>query len=351
MAFLPLTRYRVEDAAGAPVSGGKVRVYNANTTTLSTLYATAALDPGSLLANPVVADSAGWAAQIFLADGNYDVAILSAADVVLKTQDDVPAVGSDAATLDKDFTNSRFKVSGTAGVVNIEVGDPSPDNTGGSFRIGGWADTQADDGEIDAATLNVTGQLTESDGKKLDGVVYTPATTFTAVSAVDIPLTESPANVRAFEVDVFDLASSAGTVIYAIRFSYDGGSNYKTGASDYAYANAPYYDQAAGTLGGISHDDAHTHIILNGASSAQLTDKPFWLTLRILTPETGNAATAVKSELLAYDQPGTWPVLHRAAGYGLGAYGRATHVRLFATTGGVTLTGKYRVRPLRGFGD
>jgi hypothetical protein len=346
----------VTNALGALISGGQVRVYDANTTTLSDLFSDTGL--AVPLTNPVVADANGFLTTngstkclVFAADGNYDVAILDAGGNLIASYEDVPAVGADAATLTKDFTNSRFKVSGTAGLVNIEVGDPDPDATGGSFRLGGWAGTQADDGEIDAATTNFTGDVTVKDGKKLQGYVLTAATTFTAAGTVDVALTESPADARGFQVDFFDLSTSAGTIIFAAQFSYDGGGTYKSGASDYAYEVGPYYDQAGGTLGGISHDDAHTHILLNGVGSAQLANKPYWLTLKIITPESGAGGTVLKSELIAYDQPGTWPVIHRAAGYGLGGYGRATHVRLFATTGGVTLTGKYRTAVLLGFGD
>ena len=71
MALLVQVHTRITDANGDAVSGGKRYVFDANTVTLSTIYSEETLT--TTQANPVVADSGGKVARIFLSPGDYKI--------------------------------------------------------------------------------------------------------------------------------------------------------------------------------------------------------------------------------------------------------------------------------------
>jgi hypothetical protein len=348
MAIILPPDSRVLDADGDPVSGGKFRVYTANTTTLADLFSDAAL--ATPRANPVVANAAGELPFFFIASGAYDIAVLDASDVELASAEDVPAWGEDTGDFSRTVSGlGRIKITGAAGAVYIQAGSPSPDNVGGDLTIEGWAGTQLDSLTLDAATTNTTGFLTEN-SKKLHGVVATPATTVTASATIDIALTESPDGVRAFRVDIFDLTHSANPITLGARFSYDNGATYKSGAADYSQYQLPHWDGTA--AGAINQSAAATHISLQTPGDSAVANANSWLTLEILTPESGNGFTVMRGDYIGWeDGSPNAPTRAMTCGYGHGSYGRATHVRIYIVSGGGTLTGKYRMMPMRAFGE
>lgn len=108
---MPAPKYTAFDNSGNPISGGKLCVYEAGTTTPATTYADASLATPN--ANPVVADSAGRM-TVFLASGSSYKFVLRTAGsdatcstgTVLWTQDNVLATPA---------TTSNLDVLGTAG--------------------------------------------------------------------------------------------------------------------------------------------------------------------------------------------------------------------------------------------
>lgn len=364
MALLIGPWQRATDSANAVVSGAKLRIYEQGTTTLATVYSDDGLTtPAS---NPLTADSAGWfdlvyATQDQLFDIRVETATGGAASTPIKSWSDQPALGPEGSSLLRDFINARFKVSASSGVVNIEVGDPDPDNTGGSMRLGGWADTQADDIEIDAAAVTTTGPLSvggalsttgviTENGKKLPGVIQTPATTFTTASRVDIPLTNTPTGVRAWEIYVFDLLWSASSDL-RMRLAYDATPTFKTGIADYGYS---YFQAPTNTATGanvLSYITSSTDSIevrpAHGTPSASA--RPAFMKFTIFTPNSGANETQILGEMMHYSSTEQTPRPIFFAGTGKGGYGRATYVRIYPGTG--TITGAYLVKPLRGFGE
>ena len=143
MATLEDGIIRVVDAAGVPINGGKLRIYNTGTTTLSTVWANAALS--TPLTNPVVADSAGRLPQIFGADGLVvDCKMLTAANVELSDTAFTKSFSGDTSgDIYRDFTSARFQITKIAGEVEIEAGDPTGDDVGGTMRLGGWEKVSA----------------------------------------------------------------------------------------------------------------------------------------------------------------------------------------------------------------
>ena len=75
------------DADGAPISGARLNFYVSGTSTRQDSYSDGEL--GVVHANPVVADSAGRFAPIYLARRRYKVVLTDAAGVVIKTIDPV----------------------------------------------------------------------------------------------------------------------------------------------------------------------------------------------------------------------------------------------------------------------
>lgn len=99
MLFTP--RFQAEDANGLPYSGAKLYFYQSGTTTGITVYQDAAL--GTPHANPVVADSAGNFAEIFVNTDPFKVVLKTSADVTLETIDAIPLLAG-ASVVGADLT-------------------------------------------------------------------------------------------------------------------------------------------------------------------------------------------------------------------------------------------------------
>lgn len=347
MASIIDTLFRVEDAAGDPIPLGKVRVYLVGTTTLADLFTTADLNPATPLTNPVVADTGGWAAQIFAASATYRVDTLTAADVLVKTQTTVPSLGTSSTGLDLTLPNgTRYKVTDSGGRVLVQVGDPDPDNTGGKLTIEGWAGSQADDILLDAALIDTTGRIKEI-GKKSIGFIYTDATTFSSSAGVAITLPNDPTGVRQWEVEIWDL-QCAGVTALTCQLSYDGGGTYKSGAGDYWYTKWIADNTAGpGAVYAVSAGDTKLDLVYAVRTAANKSGR---LTVRITTPNSGSEHTLVESDGLCLDRTAATSVAaFGMKGVGLGGFGRVTHLKILQ--GANAISGSYRVKPLRGSGE
>lgn len=346
MALLYDARFRAIDSSGNPLVGATLTIYTANTTTPASIYTDAALS--TPMSNPTVApyasDAGGWFPQIFAAEGTQvDIILKNSGGSTVKTYEDVTFVGADSGDFERTVTGSgRFKITGSAGTVMLQAGDPDPDDTGGTLVIEGWAGTQLVTLTLDAATTNTTGTFTEN-SKKLIGVVNTEATTFSAASTVDIALSNAPTGCRAWEITVWDLILSADAALQA-RLSYDNGATYKSGASDYADSDI----RNEGTSVAASASAAAAQMNFLSSVDARTTEGGY-LRIVVQTPPSGTMSTMIEGTAVVWHSVNNAPSRHAFAGYGLGSYGKATHLRLLASSG--TLTGKYRVVPLRGFGE
>jgi hypothetical protein len=342
----------IYDASGNPLSGGKLRVYTANTTTLVSLYSDEALSVP--LSNPVVANSEGRPASgsnecvVYAASGTYDVAELTAADAVLRNWDDFVPSGESGDFSRTVTGNGRVSITGSAGAVLFRAGDPSPDNSGGTLTIEGWAGTALDTLTLDATAVNAgssSGALKEN-SKKLFGVVQTEATTFTTAATVDIELPNLPTGVRKYEIEFFDLTNSASMQPRG-RLSFDSGGTYKSGAADYTFSGM-YYDVATNVYALTSSAGA-TSFELGGGLVEPLANKLGRILVTIITPTSGSDAVVLDAITNTWNSD-SFVSRNWTAGMCQGAsYGRATHFRLIPSAG--TVTGKYVVRVFRGFGE
>lgn len=133
------------DDSGNPLSGGKVYIYNAGTTTPATSYtARNGLTPNS---NPIVLDAAGRTpAEIWLTGGNlYKYIVKTSADALIGTYDNLPAV-NDPTTI-----NSLITVTGT----NTLTGAATPALTG--YTTGQQFTFVVANTNTGAVTLNIDG--------------------------------------------------------------------------------------------------------------------------------------------------------------------------------------------------
>lgn len=284
----------------------------------------------------MIADSNGVFAQIFGVEGlSVDLVLKTSGDVTLYTQDDVVFVGANSGVITRDFTNSRLRMAGSGGIISIEAGDPTGDDVGGALRLGGYLGTQADTLSLDAAQTNTTGRFKEN-SKKLPAVVYTEATTFSAVAILDIPLPNDPVGARAWEVDIWDFSATTSANLRH-RFSYDGGATYAAGATDYAYQFS--FVSGSETL---AEDNSDPYINL-GSFPDGASNRPARFSYRVITPRSGNDSTTLEGVVWGMTYNG------RLHGFGPTSAGPADHLRILPAAG--TISGKYLVRPLRGFGE
>lgn len=346
MALLFPPGMRIATAGNVIVSGAKIRVRNANTSDLASLFSDADLTVP--LPNPVICNSAGYPSTgagvtptlVFAEDANYDIAFLDASDVQLVAFEDLPSLGSDASTLLKVFGSARFQVDDDGGTIRIQAGDPSPDDTGGSMELSGWEGTQGVLLTFDFETVSTTGALTER-GKKLPGIVQTAATQVTAVATPPIALPENIPGVRAWKVTLFDLQKSGSAGNIQAQLSYDGGGTYKSGASDY-WSNIAY--------GGISTSAVADAFMQFTVGMEFPSDRPGLIEFLIITPDSGPNATVVMGQAAGFINGSASAEGATFCCYGVGGYERATHIQIY-NSAAETLTFKYRVEPQYGFGE
>lgn len=155
MASLDSMFARVTDADNKPVSGGKLRIYDADTTDLASTFSDAALTVA--LTNPVVADSAGRLPPVFIAAGTYDMALLTSADVVLDSWNDytVPDLtGLSSLTNTVVSKSADFSISASDGSKLFEV-----DASGGDVTVTAEAGTLANGFPVYIANVGATGNV------------------------------------------------------------------------------------------------------------------------------------------------------------------------------------------------
>jgi hypothetical protein len=338
---------QVFDANGNPAAGAKYKFYDAAAhSTPKSAYSDSGL---TVPIASLTADSGGYFNQAFASQNSaYYVTLETSGGVIFKTFDQVTGLGTDSSgALSQTFADARWKVSSglTDGVnqgVNDESGHPSPTNTGGYRRIGGWALTQGETLTLDHSLVNATGRYKEQ-GYKIPGVVRSEAVTFSAAATVDIPLTNDPTGCLAWEIEVIQLTQSTQANL-RLRLSYDNGATYKSGAAD--YDSQLIYASAGGALtcGGLA-GQAYADMTVSSKTPA---NKSGLIRIWANTPNSGADATLVTGRVLTYDGAGV-PMSSDFYASGIGGYGRATHLRLYPVSG--TITGLYRVKPQRGFGE
>jgi len=120
--LLPLARLTALDANGNPLPGAKLTVYLAGTSTPATTYSDVTL--GSANTNPVISSSSGIFPPIYLASGSsVKLLLTTAADVLVWTQDNVPAVPgvTSAPTVDNAICQLRLTLTNGTPVTTADV--------------------------------------------------------------------------------------------------------------------------------------------------------------------------------------------------------------------------------------
>lgn len=349
MSMLLDVRWQAFDSSGNPLVGATLTVYNTGTFVLASIYRDSAR--AVPMTNPTSggdkSDAAGRFPQIFAAEAAvFDVLLKDSLGNTVASYVNVVGLGADSGSVLRDFTNSRYSVRGSGGTVYIEAGDPTGDNVGGTMRLGGWLGTQADLITIDTALLNVTGKIKEN-SKKIPSVVYTEATAITAVNSYDIALPNDPAGVRGYEIELWDYSQSGGGNLLLLA-SFDGGSTYKAGASDYHYGGI---SSIVGTgVASIGSASGVANMLIAGGSMVGLSNRSGRIKISITTPDSGTEDAVITSRADGCDTSGN-PMTFLMMGHIGASYGRVDHVRLFITGGVVTMTAKFLLRPIRGMGE
>jgi len=146
---------RITDTSGNPINGAKLFIFSAGTTTPSASYTSSALTTQH--AHPVVADSGGMLAAVFLDDGDYKLRFTNVAGTTLYEVDnfavpDLTALASIAFTVSAktaDYTmvaGDRAKViemdaSGIVGLVGVVTADSSTLGNGYPFIVANTGST------------------------------------------------------------------------------------------------------------------------------------------------------------------------------------------------------------------
>ncbi len=322
---------KLTDSSGNALSGAKLRVYTAGTTTPANLFSDAGLSTG--ITNPVVADADGMLANggnecaVYIAEGSYDIAILSSADAVLSSVDDYAPPSSDSADILRTLTsNARIFITGSGGEVFIRAGSPSPTNTGGDLTLEGWAGTQLDTLTLNSAETSFTGNV-DIDGDLTVGGELIPAivTSGTMASAAElvIPLT---GGFQSYTIELYEIAATNAAAL-RITVSIDSGSTYVAGANYDSYSVA--FDASAGSNPGVGWWYGTVGNLSTTAGKMQT------LAFDLDTPASGTGDTTMIGQTSIAD------IGYRTWG-AVSAGGRVTHVKIAVTAG--TITCKWRLR-------
>jgi len=262
------------DGNAEPYSGAWLHTYIPGTTTPKATYTTDAQSVTN--ANPLEADSAGRFGAMFATEGEvFDLYLTDADGGNGRTFSDVIALGGTSNAFEKDFgANGRIQIYGEAGVVQIETGDPSPDDVGGRGRIGGWDGTQGTDLELDYTTTTLTGDADVSGSATVgDDLIITNPTsagsvyaklasgTATAQTAVDIPL---DADFNAYVLEIQYLTAPASPNI-GLQLAFDSTPTFKSASGDYAGVNQYLGGTAPGTTSNSTRIDLFPSGIVSGA--------------------------------------------------------------------------------------
>lgn len=345
MAILVDTRWIAESAAGVRLSGAKLYIYEQGTGILADVFSD--VDKTVPLANPVVADINGVFPLIYGTENVYvDADLKTSGDVDVRSYTDVPLLSAENTSVFlRDMgINGRAQMRGDSGVIQLEFGNESGDDIGGSARIGGWSGTPLDDLEIDATAITVTGDETIQGGLQVDGSITTSDGLLDLVTAnaaasgttIDIAL---PDDTNAWELDLINwsIPDLSGGVTITARLSFDGGATYEAGATSYVYvvvasAAATTTTQAAApqiALHSWTSWGSNTgHLNIRIYSGEAVDTGVFW--------SGGVGGTGGASSVSAV----------RGYAHTAGkSFTKATHIRLLST---VAVTFTYALRSLRG---
>ncbi|MGB7337070.1 MAG: hypothetical protein WBD01_14885, partial [Salaquimonas sp.] len=189
--------YQIEDKNGKALSGAKLYIYDAGTTTDASTFLDDALS--SPATQPIVADAAGRIAAFYVASGQkYKVVAKTSADVPLYTDDDIsPAISSGGATLP---VSSGGTGSATAAGARTNLSVPSQATvTALSSTVSAISTEQA--------------EATWEAGTGTTATIVTPANIKAAITAL------SP-----------NLSGIPDAVIYDLKSSGSGGGTFTSGA-------------------------------------------------------------------------------------------------------------------------
>lgn len=318
---------RAYNSAGVILPAAQLRLYEAGTTTLATVYSDEALTVDH--DNPITADGAGYFPQIFATEGlSFEVTTLAADGTTpIKEWGTWEAIGSQAGVIEYDFgPNGRVVIRGTGGLPNIEFGDPDPDELGGSGRIGGRAGTQADAIEIDAAATTMTGDAAIQGDLEVTGTMpadkYIDSGEETNQASIIIDL---PAEYDAYELELSYISASAATSLEAF-FSFDG-TTYKTGADDYAWKI---------TGDGAASDISDARLAWGGVSGSAMTNaNPSRCTMFI--DSIASKETGISGEVRLSNTDGSYAAsVSQFVGTTRGkTYGKAQKIKLSGNTANI----------------
>lgn len=121
------------DNNGNPLSGGKLYVYEAGTTTLATSYTTEAGAVSNT--NPIVLDSRGEVGGVFLSTGSFKFLLTDSSDVPIWTQDNITIrdFGTEIDTLSASVTSLNTSVGSGVESTRIVSGAKSSNSSQSKF--------------------------------------------------------------------------------------------------------------------------------------------------------------------------------------------------------------------------
>lgn len=206
MSIFNLPRAYGFNTNGVLMSGAKLNFYTAGTDTRKDTYSDSALTTAN--ANPVVADSSGLFAGIYLGTGGYKVVLTNSSDVVMWTQDNV----------NSDDANSITYNQGGTGAVDRSIQSRLQD-------IVSAKDFGSTAAAITAAIATGKDVFIPEGTWDITGVTFSPSTGQTIYGAgPGKTILQKTATATALTEDYITLTSVNDVTIRGIQFKSSGGS-------------------------------------------------------------------------------------------------------------------------------
>lgn len=229
-------RHLAVDGNGKPISGAKLYVYTAGTTTPVTTYSDSGLSNAQT--SPVVADSNGLFPAIYIASGDYKFRLLNASDVEVWIQDNVAApittTGGDVAVVDggtgastASAARTNLGAASSADVTALSTSVASVQGQVDSAEVGGTLRELAGKSEVEfgdfasgitpilqagVATNQTTGTMVDTDGSQVASVGFAPKRATSTILVMASGISSTGSDATEVQVGIFSDRSSSAII-------------------------------------------------------------------------------------------------------------------------------------------
>jgi hypothetical protein len=237
------------DASGEPISGAKLYLYEAGTSTPVTAYEDFGLTTGLELPWPIVTDAAGRLPAFWLADGSYRVRLTDSDGNEIFDESSITAIGasSGAASGGGTSTESVLKTGDCVFSFDTSSRDGFVRLNGKSIGSSSSGATERANSDTEALFTHIWNKVSDTYAAVAGGRGASAAADWSANKRINLPDARGKA---LYGLD--DMGATAAGVLTGVTDAGETGGDEETTIAE---ANLPSHTHGAGSLA----VDSHTH--------------------------------------------------------------------------------------------